>query len=202
MRMTRKRLTHVSLSKKDGVLQHGLVRDGDGGHVDCGERGRRRGRCGKTNVSNKSDFVEEEAGDKPSCDDQKAPKYWRRGTQDISNLSAYEVFGGIGDGVDLCPAVTQVAKQEAALAINNADHEQDESVTTLVFAADQRTNKSEASLREVQSLSQHARNEVWVSDCRAYIHMIFSCTGMMNCWECQRTMQVADDKSLTAQVAR
>lgn len=46
-------------------------------------------------------------------------------------------------GAAVCPSGKQVAKQRAVLALQNADVEHDEAVTTSAFLADQTTSESE-----------------------------------------------------------
>ena len=64
-----------------------------------------------------------------------------------------EGCGGTEHGVDVCPSVQQAVKQEAVLAIENVDVEQDEAVTTSAFMAVRTTGKSER-VGEVQRMSQ------------------------------------------------
>ena len=53
----------------------------------------------------------------------------------------WEGCGGTGHGVDVCPSVKQVAKQEAVLAFDNTDLG-DEAVTTSACMADETTGKA------------------------------------------------------------
>ena len=91
----------------------------------------------------------------------------------------------------------QVAKQEAVLAFENADLEQDEAVMTSAFMADHTIGKPERVV-EVQRMSQQAANEAWISDSGASTHTTFSSTGMTNYRKCEKRLiaRVAGGRSL------
>ena len=107
----------------------------------------------------------------------------------------WEGCGGTGHGVDVCPSVKQVAKQEAALAFENADLEQDEEAATLSIHGRLTTGKSER-VGEVQRMSQQARNDAWISERGASTHMASSSTGMASYRKCEIRVRVADGRSL------
>ena len=150
------RLTRAPKSREDGAPDYGLFGGKGGEHAGRGERNGRdgaggsrgSGRGGKDyrSKSRKDDDSTSASGEENSeSADWKGPKCWRcvkkRHFRPDCEEKLWEGCGGTGHGVDVCPSVKQVAKQEALLAFDNTDLG-DEAVTTSACMADETTGKS------------------------------------------------------------